>query len=90
MSKGRSAAKIKNEKEKRSTHSIGVRIKQENTYCNHRHFRTQKILYPSVRELSYTINFRTVRVVLHTLLYVHGFRMLLNFLLSAKVRKVRN
>ena len=32
-----------------------------------------KILYSSVRELSYAINIRTARTVSHTLLYVHGF-----------------
>ena len=38
-----------------------------------------KFSHSSVRELSYAINFRTARTVSHTLLYVHGFRMLLNF-----------
>ena len=43
-----------------------------------------KISYPGVREVSYAINFHTARTVSHTLVYVHGFRMLLNFELSAK------
>ena len=34
-----------------------------------------KILYSSVCELSYAINFRTTRTVSHTLLFVQGFRM---------------
>ena len=46
-----------------------------------------KISYSSVRELSYAINFRTARAVSHTLLYLHGFRMLLIFVLSAKSTK---
>ena len=51
---------------------ISVRV--ENSYC-------------SVRELSYAINFRTARTVSRTLLCMHGFRMLLNFVLSAKSTK---
>ena len=46
-----------------------------------------KISYSSVRELSYAISFRTERTVAHTLLYVHGFRMLLNFVRSAESTK---
>ena len=46
-----------------------------------------KISYSSVRDLSYALNFHTARTVSHTLLYVHGFRMLLNFVLSAKSTK---
>ena len=46
-----------------------------------------KISYSSVRELSYAINYRTAMMVSHTLLYVHGFRMLLNFVLSAESTK---
>ena len=46
-----------------------------------------KILYSSVHELSYAIHFRTARMVSHTLLYGHGFRMLLNFVLSAESTK---
>ena len=46
-----------------------------------------KISYSGVRGLSYAINFRTARAVSHTLLYVHGFRMLLNFVLSAESTK---
>ena len=49
-----------------------------------------KISYSSVRELSYAINFRTVRTVSNTLLYVHGFRMLLNFVLSAESTKLKS
>ena len=46
-----------------------------------------KISYSSVREFSYTINFRTLKAVSHTLVYVQGFRMLLIFVLSAKSTK---
>ena len=46
-----------------------------------------KISYSGVRELSYAINFRTARMVSHTLLYVYGFRMLLNFILPAEDTK---
>ena len=42
-----------------------------------------KISYSSVCELSYSINFRTA----NTLSYVHRFRMLLNFVLSAESTK---
>ena len=49
-----------------------------------------KISYSSVRELSYAINLRTLRAVSHTLVYVQDFRLLLIFVLSAKVRNVRN
>ena len=42
--------------------------------------------YSSVCGLSYAINFRSARVS-HTLVYVHGFRMLQNFVLSAKSTK---
>ena len=40
-----------------------------------------------VRELSYAINFRTATAVSHTFGYGHGFRVLLNFVLSAKSTK---
>ena len=43
-----------------------------------------KISHSSVRELSCGINVRTARTVSHTLLYVHGFRTLLNFVLSVE------
>ena len=46
-----------------------------------------KISHSSVRELSYAISFRTARTVPHTLLYMHGFRMLLNFVFSAESTK---
>ena len=46
-----------------------------------------KISYSSVCQLSYARNFRTATVVSDTLLYVYGFRMLLNFVLSAKSTK---
>ena len=46
-----------------------------------------KISYSSVRELLYAVNFRTARAVSHTLLYLHGFRMLLHFVLSAESTK---
>ena len=46
-----------------------------------------KISYSSVRELSCGINVRTARTVSHTLLYVHGFRTLLNFVLSVESTK---
>ena len=46
-----------------------------------------KISYSSARELSYAINFRTARAMSHTLVCVHSFRMLLNFVLSAKSTK---
>ena len=45
-----------------------------------------KISWPSICELSYAINFCTARAVF-TLVYVHGFRMLLTFVLSAKRTK---
>ena len=45
------------------------------------------ISYPGVRNLSYAINFHTVTVVSHTLVYMHGLRMLLNFVLAAKSTK---
>ena len=51
-------------------------------------FVSVNISYSSVRELSYAINFHTARTVSHTLLYVHGFRMLLN--ISYFQPKVRN
>ena len=47
-----------------------------------------KISYSGVRELSYAINFRTARAVSHTLVYVHAFRVQLNFVLSAKSTKL--
>ena len=50
-------------------------------------FVRENISYSSVRELSYTINFRTARAMSHTLVCVHGFCMLLNFVLSAKRKK---
>ena len=46
-----------------------------------------KISYSSVREFSYAINFRTLKPVSRTLVYVQGFRMLLIFVLSAKSTK---
>ena len=46
-----------------------------------------KISYSGVRKLSYAIIFRTARTVSHTLLHVHGFRMRLNFVLSAESMK---
>ena len=54
--------------------------------CSRRNFRTRK--NSCVRELSHAINFRTARTVSHTLLHVHGFRMLLNFVLSAESTKL--
>ena len=50
-------------------------------------FVRQKLSYSGVRELSYAINFRSARAVSHTFVYMHGFRMLLNFVLSAKSMK---
>ena len=41
----------------------------------------------SVCRLSYARNFRTATVVSDTLVYMYGFRMLLNFVLSAKSTK---
>ena len=46
-----------------------------------------KILYSSACRLSYARNFRTATVMSDTLVYVYGFRMLLNFVLSAKSTK---
>ena len=46
-----------------------------------------KISNSSVPQLSYATNFCTATVVCHALVYVHGFRMLLNFVLSAKSTK---
>ena len=43
-----------------------------------------KISHSSVREFLYAINFRTLKPVSHTLVYVQGFRMLLILVLSAK------
>ena len=49
-----------------------------------------KISCSSVGQLSYTINFCTATVVSDSLVYVYGFRMLLNFILSAKSTKSTN
>ena len=46
-----------------------------------------KISYSGVCQLSYARNFRTATVVSDTHAYVYGFRMLLNFVLSAKSTK---
>ena len=46
-----------------------------------------KISYSSACRVSYAGNFRTATVVSDTLVYVYGFRMLLNFVLSAKSTK---
>ena len=46
-----------------------------------------KISYSSVCQLSYARNFRTATLVSDTHAYVYGFRMLLNFVLSAKSTK---
>ena len=46
-----------------------------------------KISYSSVPQLSYATNFRTAPVVSHALVCMHGFRLLLNFVLSAKSTK---
>ena len=46
-----------------------------------------KISYSSVCQLSYARNFRTATVVSDILVYVYGFRMLLNFVLPAKSTK---
>ena len=46
-----------------------------------------KISYSSVRELSYAIQFRTARVMSNALVYMYGFRMRLNFVLSAQSTK---
>ena len=56
-------------------------------YCYRRNFRTRKISYSSVGRLSYARNFRTAMVVSDALVYVYGFRMLLNFVHSAKSTK---
>ena len=65
--------------------------------CKHRQgtviaeiFVRVKISYSSIRELSYAINFRTARTVSNTTLYVHGFRMLPNFVLSAENTKFKS
>ena len=50
-------------------------------------FVREKISYSGVCRLSYAGNFRTATVVSDTLVYVYGFRMLLNFVLSAKSTK---
>ena len=42
------------------------------------------ILYSRVCHLRHATNFRTARAVSQALVYVHGFRMLLNFVLAAK------
>ena len=46
-----------------------------------------KVSYSSVGRLSYARNFRTAMVVSDALVYVYGFRILLNFVLSAKSTK---
>ena len=46
-----------------------------------------KISYSSVHKLSYAVNFRTARAVSNTLVNMHGFRMLLIFIFSAKSTK---
>ena len=48
-----------------------------------------KISYSSVCQLSYARNFRTATVVSDTLVYVYGFRMLLNFVLPVKSTKYK-
>ena len=52
-------------------------------------FVRAKISYSRLLELSYAINFRTTRAVSHTgtLVCVHRFSVLLNFVLSAKSTK---
>ena len=45
------------------------------------------VSHSSVREFSHATNFHTAMEVSHTLIYVHGFRMLLIFILSAKSTK---
>ena len=56
-------------------------------YCNRRNFHTRKNSYSSICQLSYARNFLIATVVSDTLVYVYGFRMLLNFVLSAKSTK---
>ena len=46
-----------------------------------------KISYSSACRLSHARNFRTATVMSDTLVYVYGFRMLLNFVLPAKSTK---
>ena len=48
-----------------------------------------KISYSSDRELSYAINFHTARMMSHTLVCVQNFRMLLNFVHSAKKYEIQ-
>ena len=60
------------------------------TFCNCRNFpmRKNSVLWRSPTFIRY--NFRTVRVVSHTLVYVHGFRVPPNFVLSAKSTTYRD
>ena len=46
-----------------------------------------KISYSSLREFSYAIKFCTARAVSQTLVSLHDFRMLINFVLSAESTK---
>ena len=46
-----------------------------------------KSSYSTVHQISYTINVRTAVLVSCTLVHLHGFRMLLNFVLSTKSTK---
>ena len=64
-----------------------VKVCEKSTTVIAEIFVRVKIPYSGVRDLSYAINFRTAGTVSHTLLCVHGFRMLLNFVLSAESTK---
>ena len=56
-------------------------------YCSRRNFRTRKNFILQRSPTSSAIKFRTATVVSHSLLYVHGFRLLLNLVLPAKSTK---
>ena len=62
-------------------------LKLNNTTLITEMFIHVKMSYSSVREISYAINFRTARMASHPLLYVHVFRMRLNFVLSVESTK---
>ena len=62
------------------TQSLNRRSRLFYRYSDRRNFHTRC-------KLSYAINFRTVRAVSHTLVYMHSFRMLLNLVLLAKSTK---
>ena len=64
-----------------ASQNIGAR------YFNRRNFRMRKNCVLKHKQTFVRYNYRTARAVSHTLVYVHGFRMLQNFVCSAKSTK---